>query len=349
MSASAHRVTRLLVIPSLCLVSTLVTSRSAFAQLDRVYPTTGAGVTGQVVNMSRDGLSVKVGDSTQDFAVDQIDKVTYEGDPGPLTRGRDLAIEGQYQSALEQLKTVDVKSLQREYSAGDALFYLAASQARLALAGQGDKGTAISALTNFAGKFPKSIHFYEAAELLGDLAIATGDFDKAPRYYGALASSSRPLIKVRAAYLVAMAKLRQGKAAEALPEFEKVVGVNADTAEAIRLNTLARAGRAVALAQTGKGKEALEVANQLVEELNPDDSEMAARIYNARGAANEAVGDQLSALLDYLHTQLLYSSVVDAHAEALSRLVILWPTVGQPEKAARARQELQTLYPGWGG
>jgi hypothetical protein len=43
----------------------------------------------------------------------------------------------------------------------------------------------------------------------------------------------------------------------------------------------------------------------------------------------------------------MFSLQPDAHAEALKRLVELWPQVGKPERAAEARQELQQRYPGF--
>ena len=81
--------------------------------------------------------------------------------------------------------------------------------------------------------------------------------------------------------------------------------------------------------------------------MNPADVEIAARIYNARGASCEARDDTEGAILAYLHTHLMFSSQPDAHAEALKRLVELWPQVGKPERATQARQELQNSYPGF--
>lgn len=331
------------------LVPTVAFPTIASAQLDRVYPVDGKGITGTVVNVVRDGVQLKTGDNTQAFRIDQIEKVTFEGDPGALTRGRELALEGQYQSAVEQLKTLDFSKIRREYVVASAAFYLASSQARMALAGQGDKNEAVRNLRSFVTKFPNSMHFYDAAELLGDLAISVGQYEPAVRYYTELTKSRAPSVKTRAVYLLGLALLRQGKGEEALAEFAKVGDAELDTTQGARLKMLARAGQAVALAQTGEGQAALDQANKLVEELNPEDTEMAARIYNARGAANETLGDAQAALLDYLHTHLLFSSVADAHAEALSALVKLWPQVGKPDQAASAREELQSRYPGWGG
>lgn len=324
-------------------------SSSASAQLDRIYPTTGSAITGSITDVRRDGVVVKVGSSTQNVRVDQIRKINFEGDPPRLTRGRDLAVDGQLQSALDELKQIDLDSIRRDHIAADAVFYRAANEARLALSGQGDKQAAVKALRGFAQRFPQSWHFYEAAELLGDLAVASGSPEAASRFYASLGGSSVPSIKLRAVYRLAIAELRQGNLQEAIAGLDKVIGANVEAADANRLKTLARAQRALARAQDGDGQQALSEIDQMIAEMNPDDNEVAARIYNARGAAHEALGNDEAALLDYLHTHLLFSNVADAHAEALTHMVRLWPKVGKPERATEARQELQTRYPGWGG
>ncbi|WP_164103454.1 tetratricopeptide repeat protein [Candidatus Laterigemmans baculatus] len=338
---------RVLILPTVLL--TALWTSTAQAQLDRVYPTTGSTITGEITDVRRDGVVVKVGSQTQNVRLDEIRKINFEGDPPELTRGRDLAVDGQYQSALEELRQVDLGAIRRDYINADALFFRALSEAQLALAGQGSKEEAVKVLRAFAQKHPQSMHFYKAAELLGDLAVATGNYEAAGRFYSSLGSSTIPLLKVRAVYLAAVASLRQGNDAEAISGLDKVIGANLESAEAARLKTLARAQRAIAQAREGKGQEALQAVDAMVAELNPSDAEVAARIYNARGAAHVALGDDEAALLDYLHTHLLFSSVADAHAEALTQLVQLWPKVGKPERAAEARQELQSRYPGWGG
>jgi predicted negative regulator of RcsB-dependent stress response len=120
-----------------------------------------------------------------------------------------------------------------------------------------------------------------------------------------------------------------------------------DSAEGVRLKSLAKAGQAVVLAKQGNAQQALSLVSSLIGELAPVDSQLGARIYNAQGACLEALNDREGAVLAYLHTHLMFSGQADAHAEALLRLVELWPQVGHPERAAQARQELQQRYPGW--
>ena len=99
--------------------------------------------------------------------------------------------------------------------------------------------------------------------------------------------------------------------------------------------------------KAGDADKGLKQVGELVSQLNPTDVEMNARIYNAQGHCFEAAGDIEGAILAYLHTHLMFSGASDAHAEALTQLVELWPKVGRTERAAEARQELQQRYPGF--
>ena len=199
----------------------------------------------------------------------------------------------------------------------------------------------------FAAKYRDSWHFFEAAKLLGDLSLALNDTDNAMTYYKSLMMAPSADTKVESVYLQGLVNLKKSENEAALTEFEKVIGLKAQSTQTARLQTLSKAGKAVALAQSGQAADGLTLVKNLIAELNPTDVEMSARIYNAQGASYEASGDIEGAILAYLHTHLMFSLQPDAHAEALKRLVELWPQVGKPERAAEARQELQQRYPGF--
>jgi tetratricopeptide (TPR) repeat protein len=332
----------------LCLVLTALASTSARAQLDRVYQLSGSPISGKITEIKPDGVTIESGSNKQTIAVDQIQKIFYEGDPAPLTKGREFALDGQWEQAVEELRQIDINSLKRDAIKADAMFYLSKSEAQLALVGRGSTAEAVKKLMAFVSGNAQSIHFYSSAKLLGDLAVAMGSYDKATQYYSVLARAPAIDLKIESVYLTGLAKLRQGKPADAMADFDKVIGAPVQSTAALRMQVLAKAGRAVALSQQGKGDEGLKLVDSLISDLNPADSEMAARIYNAQGASYEASGDALGAVMAYLHTHLMFSGQADAHAEALARLVELWPKVGKADRAAQARSELQERYPGWG-
>ncbi|TWU07852.1 tetratricopeptide repeat protein [Stieleria varia] len=321
----------------------------AMAQTDRVYTNDSTTPTsGQIVQADKNGVKLKTGANEKTFLAGDIRKILYQGDPSELTKGREAALGGNYEDAVEELEGLNVATLPRAAIKADAAYYLLLAKARLALAGRGDKAAAAQAALAFARSNSDSYHFYSVARLLGDLALALNNHDQAILYYGSLKNAPTTEMKVESKYLTGVAQLAKGDVAAADAAFNEVLGLQVNSAAVLRLQKLSQAGRAVALANNGKGDEALKIVNGLIEELSPNDVEMAARIYNAQGASYDAMGDKEGAIMAYLHTHLLFSSQPDAHAQALSRLVELWPQVGRPERVAEARQELEQRYPGYG-
>ena len=326
----------------------LASTQSAFAQLDRLYSKgQSKPVTGTVMSVSKNAVKFKAGNDTTDYKPGDVEKIMFEGDPGSMTKARESALDGQYEQALEDLKEVDVAKLRREVMKQDHAFYTVLCKGRLALQGRGDKTDAVRAARDFASKNSNSWHFYQVAKLLGDLALSLGQPEDARRFYSGMRSAPSTDTKIESVYLLAMTNLKDGKAAQAKADFEKVIGVKVQSPGALRLQTLATAGKAMALASEGNGKAGLALVDKLIAELNPADVEMAARIYNAQGASAEAAGDKEGAVMAYLHTHLMFSSQPDAHAEALVRLVELFGEIGKPNRAAEVRQELQQRYPGF--
>lgn len=319
---------------------------SAQAQSDRLYDTSGNNVSGAVAQTSARGVQIKKGNNVSNFASGDIEKILYEGDPAALTQAREFAIDGQYDQALTELQKIDMGSIKRDVIEADVAFYIALSQAKLALAGKKPRDAAARTVLAFATKYRDSWHFYDAAKLAGDLALALNNPAEATKYYKLLAGASSVDTKLESVYLQSLVLLKQNQSAEAIAELDKIIGYQAQTPASLRTQILSKAAKAVALAQGGKADEGLGMVKELIAELNPTDIEMSARIYNAQGASYEAAGDNEGAVLAYLHTHLMFSGMPDAHSEALLRLVDLWPKVGKPARAAEARQELQQRYPG---
>jgi len=323
--------------------------RPATAQQDRIYPSTGDPINGAVDMVSKDGITIKTRANTEAISVDKIDKVMLDGDPSALTRGREFVLDGQFQQALEELKKVDTEDIRRQLIKTDAEFYRALAQARLALTGGADRTQAAKEMLEFYKAHGDSWHFAEAAETLGDLARAMGNFKAARTFYGAMGNVRATPIRIESVYLTALTQLREGEWQEALEAFDKIIGVQGDSTAILRLQQLAQAGRVAALGSLGKTAEAIEESGTLIQQLDTTDTELTARLYNARGQTFEQASQPEDASIAYLHTTLLCSAIPDAHAEALSRLIPIWNALGRPERANAARQELQQRYPGWGG
>ncbi|TWU37051.1 YfgM family protein [Novipirellula artificiosorum] len=335
-------------ITALSLASLLVNASSVRAQSDRVYPLTGSAIIGAVAKTDAQGIQVKRGSNTTNLLAGEIRKILFEGDPSALTKGREFALDGQHEEALKELNGIDLDSLPREVIKADTEFYKAFSQSQLALAGRGDKKAAAAAMLGFASKHRDSWHFYEAAKVVGDLALSLGNTKDALKFYGALSRAPAVPTQIESVYWTGMTHLAANDIAAANTEFDKILVLKVDSVAAARLQSLAKAGKATALAKSDQADEGLDLISGLVADMSSSDVEMAARVYNSQGAIYEAKGDIEGAILAYLHTHLMFSSQSDAHAIALSKLVELWPKVGKPQRAAEARDELKQRYPGFG-
>lgn len=319
---------------------------SATAQIDRVYTTDGNSVTGTVSAIAKAGIQLQKGSSTQTISASEIVKILWEGDPGELTNARESALSGQFESAISELKKLDTSKLRREGQQSDFAYLKALSIGEMALAGRGSPEAAAAEVGNFLRSNSDSFHFYNATELFGHLALALDKPDDAMRYYGFLGRSPSGDTKIRAVYLVGKAKAHAGNHAEAIADFDKVIGAAARSSESVQNQTLAKAAKAKSLAALDQADAGLAIIESLIKDLVPTDVATAAAIYNAQGVIYEAAGDIEAAIASYLHTHLMYASDAQRHAFSLDRLVPLWEQVGQPGRASEMRSLLKELYPG---
>ena len=317
-----------------------------WAHADRVFDHDNKTTNGRVEQISKKGVRIKKSGKLIPIPISKILKIQFDDDPKALTDGRDFTIKEQYDQALTELRKIDLKSIQEPGIRADAMFYIALCQSKLALAGKSSPKTATSSMLKFVGANRDSWHFYDAAKTLGDLAVTLGDLGKAKQYYGSLAKAPTAQQKIQSVYLIGTVALKAKDYDQAIVQFDKLLKQKFDSTLAVRTQMLARAGKAVALTRKGDADGGMKLIVSLIQQLNPTDIEMAARIYNAEGAIHEAKQDIDGAIISYLHTHLHYSSQPDAHAEALKRLAELFPKVGKPDRAAEFRQELQERYPG---
>lgn len=319
------------------------------AQTDRIYPIKGTLTSGTIIDTNPNGVTIQAGGAERKFANQLIKKIVFNGEPSPLADTRDLLEQDQLEAAYNKITTVNIKEIQRDVIKADAMFYLAYCQSQMALAGQGDKNSAIRNLLSFVSdaEGKKSFHFYTAVRALGDLALAVGSYDNAVKYYGALAGAADPDLKFEAKYLVGWSNLKQNKLDQAKQDFDAIGSANASSAEQKRIKYLAAAGLAVVAAGKGNPDEGLASLNTLVKDCDTSDAELFGRLFNAQGACYAAKSDTMGAVLSYLKTHMLYPSNTDADAQALTELVQLWPQLGQPERANEARSLLQQRYPGY--
>ena len=244
------------------------------------------------------------------------------------------------------MQRIDRSKISRDLIREDIEFYEAYCGAQLALGGNGDITDAGRKLNEFVREHPKSFHYLEAVETMGDLLMASDKFAAAQRQYAELAKAPWPDYKMRAGVLLGRTLAAQDKHDLAIKEYDAVLATSGNDAAAKEQKLSASLGKAVSLAATNQLDEAVGLVEQMILDTDPEQKELQARAYNALGDSYQRAGRTKDALLAYLHVDVLYSTVPDAHAEALSHLATLWDAVGQSARARAARQSLDQQYRG---
>jgi tetratricopeptide (TPR) repeat protein len=176
--------------------------------------------------------------------------------------------------------------------------------------------------------------------------MADGRFEPAQRQYAELGKAPWPDYKMRAAVAVGRTLQAQGKHAEAIAQFDSALAISDNGGDAENQRLSATLAKAVSQAETGAIEQAVASIEDIIQKAEPDQKELHARAYNALGSCYEKAGKTKDALLAFLHVDVLYNTVPEAHAEALAHLVPLWEAVGQRERARESRALLQERYAG---
>jgi tetratricopeptide (TPR) repeat protein len=322
----------------------LLASTTVHAQFDTVFGAKGTPDKGSIVQMTPTQVVIDIAGRQVTHEVKDIRKVTFADDSAELQNARDAVLAGQLEQALEDLNRLNPANITRQVVKEDVIYYKAYADARLALQGRGNQAAAETNLLNFVRSNSKTYHFYEAAELLGDLASAQANWDKAAAYYGSLSNSGWPEYQLRSDLLVAQVLVNQGKFKEAAAKYDAVIKNSLSTPEADRMKLLATVGKAKCVAEAGQPQQAVPVIENIIAKNDPKDSELFARAYNALGDAYRKLDQPEDALLAYLHTDVLFFSNSDAHAEALYRLNNLWTQQNQNDRALQTRNLLNSRY-----
>jgi tetratricopeptide (TPR) repeat protein len=332
---------------ALLVTTTCATAIAQAQSVDTVYSTKGGTpAKGTVTAITKNEITLDMAGVPRTFATNEIQRVVFGDEPGELSNARNAVLQKNYNSAIEELKKIPPANLTREFMRQDAAYFRAFCDLKMAVSEGGDKTKAEADMLNFLRAAPDSYHFYEAAELLGDLAVASGKYENAERYYGSIARAPFTDYQMRSNNAVGRAMVAQGKFAEALTKFEAVLAGDASNTEATQQKQLASIGKAQCLAETGKPDEGIKMIEDIIAKNDPQDAKLFARAYNALGACQLKANRPKEALLAYLHTDVLFYADGDAHAEALYNLTKLWTSLNKSDRATQARNTLRERYAG---
>ncbi len=321
--------------------------QNAWAQKDQVYTESGETLSGTVTATTPLQITIDVQGKPRTVRVSDIRRVMFAEDPPELNVGRGRILAGKLDAGLRELKKLDPAGIERAIVRRDLQFYRAYCEGRLALTAGGSKEQASAAMLAFVRADPNSFHFFEAAELLGDLAVSSEDYASAIKYYAAIASKApSPEYRIRALISQARALLAQEDFAGAEKAFASALAIDSDTAESKRQKRLASVGKACCIAETGSPAEGVKMIEQIIADNDASDALLFGRAYNAQGDCLRKMGKTKDALMAYLHVDVLFYSDPDVHAESLYHLSKLWSDIGKSDRAVAARNLLDERYPG---
>lgn len=313
---------------------------------DRIYPKQGSSVSGSITEIGRDKVVIEVRGTPQTFETPALARVVFDGEPSTLSRVKELAANGQWDQAQEEIKKIDPESVTGDAPQAELAYYSSWIEGNLALTGRADPGSAAKGLLAYFTANKDSHHFYEGTETLGELATLLGNYDRASVYFGALAKAPYPQVALRSKVLEARALLSQQKFAEARTVCSEAIATAATDPATLRSQLLAKVVLARCDISEGKTADAIQNLQKLIQENDSTDSQLFAALYNAQGEALQKEQKWEQAVLAYLHSDLLFSNNPESHAEALYHLSQLWAKLGEPQRAAEAKEKLTTLYAG---
>ena len=315
---------------------------------DRVNLLGGTSVSGKIVSVSPVGVDVENSDGdAQKVAIETIREVQFGAEPQSLKNARSMLLRGRGADAKDEVGKIEADELDgaEPLVLAEVDFVRAAAAAQAVLDAGGDLAAAAKTAADYLAKHPKSHHFFQMQELLGDLHARAGKPAEAVAAYQQL-DSGPPALQVRAASAKAAMLLAQGKPAEAMAEYDAAIKLAGSEKTSQPQKRSAELGKAKCLSLQGKQDAAIETAVKIIKDSSPEEKELLSRAYNILGGAYRTMaGREQDALIQFLTVDLVYNTLPESHAEALFNLGELWDKGSNPERAREARQNLKAAYP----
>jgi tetratricopeptide (TPR) repeat protein len=329
--------------------ATSVALAQSTVEIDQIKLSTGKSlIPGKVTQTSANEVTYETRSSgSKTVAANEVEYIVYWDAPPELREARRAIFEqnANFTAAKTQLDKVNTTALVRDPVKQDYEYYKALTAARLAQAGQpAALNPAAAQMLAFVKANPNSYHFYEANQVLGELALALGRYDQAANFYAELAKAPWPDFKSQAGVSQGRVLLTLGKPDEAAKAFDAVLTIKGQGKTLEQQQMLATIGKAECQAKGTDNSASIKAIEDVLAKAPAEDRDVQAWGYNAVGNCYQKMNRKKDALLAFLHVDLLFSGVPDAHAESLYHLAQLWAGE-KPDRAAQAKQTLKQRYP----
>lgn len=332
---------------SLCLA--VAFAAPAFA-IDTVYVVgEDKRVAGEITNVTRDAITVSrsVGGDTE-VPANKIAKIEYDGEPPRLRLVRTTEQNGRYDEAIAEYTKLLEEVRENDALKGEIEFLIARSRGKLGEADATKRQDGIDALKAYTDKYRTHYRYYDAQLGYGELNALAGDYTRARVAFDAVSKSPFNDYQMAAKVALADAKLAEGDVDAAATLYNEVGAASASSPREKSRKLAAMLGKAKVQSTKKSYDAAIKTLEEVIRQTTASDTAVQAEAYIRQGDAYAASGSNpKAAVMAYLHVDVVPSLARETskHAEALYRLVQMWPVVGQPSRAAEASARLRSLYP----
>jgi tetratricopeptide (TPR) repeat protein len=335
------------IVLSVLAIGTLIAwDRAAIADVVTLIPgttfkqATGRQVRGEVESETSSEVVVQLGATTTKVPADQILSIRYDKQSPQFTVAESREAAGLYQEAAELFRTAAADPNAGPLAVRAAQFREAEVLTDLAIIEPDRTKDAKDKLAKFIRQYPSSRQIAPAQECVARLQLSTGDFAGAASTITALARI--PNFADRASVLRTKLLTKQGKNADAIAELDRLIASYPKASEQRRAAILAKAEN---LAELKKYKEAETLVREVITANPPEDAAAQAPAYNTLGDCLRAANRPKDALIQYLHTDLLYAKNKEEHPRALYHISSLFRQLKQDARADEFAQRLKQEYP----
>ena len=296
-------------------------------------------VNGRITAVTANGVTI----NGSEVPASLIQKVSYGKEPLEVGRARDQMDSGRYSDAIEELKKIQANV---DSNVKQEIDYIRAySTAQISLRGGSiTPKSAASAVKKFIDSNTNSFHLVPAKDQFARLAFAAGLPQAAEAQFKKLQETPWLEYKLKGYFHAGQMQVQLGKLAEAEGSFKSISGVESNDDMSQTYKLLAQCELAKIAGLKGNADAAQKQLEDIIKKENSDNKKLFAHLYNALGAVHQKAGRLKEAARAYLHTELLFASEAEAHAEAVYHLALIWPQLEDTDRANRARDLLKQRY-----
>ncbi len=332
------------------LVVALALETPALAQKDSVFLKADSGdrntlVRGQIVGTSAFNVTIETDAGQQEFPVSKIKKLTFSGEPRAVERARDHLENQRYDECLTTIRKID-EAPESRFIQQQIKFLEAMAAGNIAL--RGDPAMTPETAEQLVGNFIKansdSSGLVVAVDLYGQLLMSSGNLAQAQKEFNKLTKSKWAEYENRGYFFEGETLIHQDQLDAAKQSFTALLNQPGADGETADFKLLAQCQLARISALQGDVAPAIAVLEKIIQEQNVENTRLFAYAYNALGTCYLQSNELKKARDAFLHTQLLFSTEPDAHAESLFRLSKIWSELKETDRSNESRELLTSRY-----